>query len=88
MDDKSLTTLLEARNDVDFEAFNMLRELDSEGLLCEEILTSGLRRVDPDKTISEAKEFAQSFYAAYQALAKKRAELDQAIVRAAMTVKS
>jgi hypothetical protein len=82
MDEAELKALVEGRNDVDYEAYQLLSEMESDGVLVLDCLVSGLRRVDSDLTITEANEMAQHYVETFADLQKRRKALDQAIVRA------
>jgi hypothetical protein len=82
MSDK-LKDLVEKRNDVDFEAYNLLREMEQDGALTVECILHGLFR-DPDLDRAEAKEMAKHYVETFAGLVKKRRALDQAIVRASV----
>lgn len=82
MSDK-LKDLVEKRNDVDFEAFNLLRTMEDDGLLTEECLLNGLLR-DGEMDRLEAQEMASHYVSAFADLVKQRRALDQAIVRASV----
>jgi hypothetical protein len=79
MNKEEFAALVEQRNDLDFAAFCLLREMQSDGLLTADAILHGLRR-DPDVTKQEAEDTAVYYVNAVDDLVKKRRALDTAIV--------
>lgn len=78
-----LTDLVEKRNDVDFEAFNLLREMEEDGMLTERSLVAAICR-DADFPANEAKEMAEHYISTFSALKEKRRALDSLIIAASV----
>jgi hypothetical protein len=88
MNEKEFQALCERRNDVDFEAFNLLREMQDEGVLTEDCLIAGLSRTASGLSVTEAREMAKHFVETFESLSDRRRRLDDKIVKASVTVKS
>lgn len=87
MNENEFKALVEKRNDVDFEAFNLLREMQEDGVLTENALRAALLR-DPDMTRKECEEMAAHYVKTFSDLSKRRQKLDDQIVKASVKVTS
>jgi hypothetical protein len=84
MNSDKFNTLVEQRNDVDFEAYRLLQQMDEDGLLNKPALLAALTRDGGEVDDAEATEIVENIVTTFRDLTKKRRSLDQAIIAASL----